>query len=393
MLLATGTAMGQQRQFGPLVHWGAAGAKDGLPTGYFKQVATGLLHSVGLRTDGTVAVWGGDPNSYGHLSGMPIGGGWIKVRAGYDHSVAMNQYGALYLWGNSYNGATTMPDPDRLFIDVAAGENFCVGIRADNLQLEAWGSDYCFGTGHNRPNGQFAMLDAAGHHVLLLKIDDVPDRLLGWGPLPPCPRPDPLDPCCPNSYNWNQWIVPAGVASDAWKFSAGHAHSLVVGFAGGLTAWGRNGWGEGSTTPITGCPSVCVIPPSGCNTTSCLKHPPSPFPSQVNDARGGYFHSVIQRTDGSLTGWGRNDDYQSDTPPGSFISFSSSYNHGVAISTCYANCDNSYSQPVITPADLTCWLERFNAGDPGADCDGNGVLNSNDYECYLALYNLGCNNP
>jgi hypothetical protein len=60
---------------------------------------------------------------------------------------------------------------------------------------------------------------------------------------------------------------------------------------------------------------------------------------------------------------------------------------------CYANCDGSTSQPVLTASDFTCFLSRFRAGDPWADCDqsgGNPALTASDFTCFLNLFRDGC---
>jgi DNA-binding beta-propeller fold protein YncE len=60
---------------------------------------------------------------------------------------------------------------------------------------------------------------------------------------------------------------------------------------------------------------------------------------------------------------------------------------------CYANCDNSTTQPVLNVADFTCFLQRFAAGESYANCDGSTqapVLNVADFTCYLQRFAVGC---
>ncbi|MBX3376593.1 MAG: hypothetical protein KF678_06270 [Phycisphaeraceae bacterium] len=62
-------------------------------------------------------------------------------------------------------------------------------------------------------------------------------------------------------------------------------------------------------------------------------------------------------------------------------------------STCYANCDGSTGNPVLTANDFQCFLNRYTAGDPWANCDGSTVppvLNINDFQCFLNKFAGGC---
>jgi hypothetical protein len=57
---------------------------------------------------------------------------------------------------------------------------------------------------------------------------------------------------------------------------------------------------------------------------------------------------------------------------------------------CYANCDASTSNPVLTANDFQCFLNRFAAGESYANCDGVGGLTANDFQCFLTAYAVGC---
>ncbi len=63
------------------------------------------------------------------------------------------------------------------------------------------------------------------------------------------------------------------------------------------------------------------------------------------------------------------------------------------LGTCYANCDNSTSQPVLNVLDFACFLNRFAANDLYANCDGSTtppVLNVLDFACFLNQFASGC---
>ncbi len=62
--------------------------------------------------------------------------------------------------------------------------------------------------------------------------------------------------------------------------------------------------------------------------------------------------------------------------------------------SCYANCDNSTTPPVLNVLDFTCFLNRFAAGNPLANCDGSTTpptLNVLDFTCFLNRFAAGCN--
>jgi hypothetical protein len=61
--------------------------------------------------------------------------------------------------------------------------------------------------------------------------------------------------------------------------------------------------------------------------------------------------------------------------------------------TCYANCDNSATPPVLNVADFVCFQERFVAGEAYANCDGSTVppvLNIADFVCFMQRFVAGC---
>lgn len=60
---------------------------------------------------------------------------------------------------------------------------------------------------------------------------------------------------------------------------------------------------------------------------------------------------------------------------------------------CYANCDCSTGAAALSPADFSCFLARYRAGDAAANCDqstATPVLTPSDFTCFLAKYRAGC---
>jgi hypothetical protein len=63
------------------------------------------------------------------------------------------------------------------------------------------------------------------------------------------------------------------------------------------------------------------------------------------------------------------------------------------IATCYANCDDSIVNPVLTPNDFACFLNRFADAASYANCDGSTgapALTPNDFQCFLNRFAGGC---
>lgn len=60
---------------------------------------------------------------------------------------------------------------------------------------------------------------------------------------------------------------------------------------------------------------------------------------------------------------------------------------------CYANCDGSSVQPVLTANDFQCFINKYASNDPYANCDGSTVepvLTANDFQCFINNYAGGC---
>ena len=67
-------------------------------------VAAGYSHTVALRNDGTVVAWGN--NEYGQVGdgGLSRLSGVLAVAAGFSHTVALKNDGTVWTWGGNGNG-------------------------------------------------------------------------------------------------------------------------------------------------------------------------------------------------------------------------------------------------------------------------------------------------
>jgi hypothetical protein len=70
-------------------------------------IAGGSLHSLALKSDGTVAAWG--DNTYGKTT-IPVGlSNVVAIAGGGDHNLALKSDGTVVAWGRSSEGQTTIP--------------------------------------------------------------------------------------------------------------------------------------------------------------------------------------------------------------------------------------------------------------------------------------------
>lgn len=62
----------------------------------------------------------------------------------------------------------------------------------------------------------------------------------------------------------------------------------------------------------------------------------------------------------------------------------------VGCPNCYANCDLSTRAPTLNVSDFICFLNKFAAKDPYANCTVDGAIDINDFVCFLNKFDAGC---
>ena len=146
---------------GTLAGWGWNDwGQTTVPTGTFTAVAAGYAFSLGIRTDGTLAGWG--ENGSGQTT-VP-GGTFTAIAGGFYHSLGIQSDGTLAGWGENGNGQTTVPAGT--FTAVAAGAFHSLGIKSDGT-LADWGwNEYGQTT---VPAGAFVAIAAGYAHSLGLR--------------------------------------------------------------------------------------------------------------------------------------------------------------------------------------------------------------------------------
>jgi hypothetical protein len=85
-------------------------------------VASGGIHSIALKRDGTVVGWGHDATPPAGLFGV------VAIASGHDHSIALKADGSMVSWGGIIPGP---PPGNSNYVAVSAGANFSIGMRSD----------------------------------------------------------------------------------------------------------------------------------------------------------------------------------------------------------------------------------------------------------------------
>ncbi len=338
-----------------------------------QRLAAGQYHSLGLKRDGSLWVWGannrgqlGDGTTANRKFPVQIMTGVKAVAAGLEHSLALKTDGTLWAWGENCYGqlgngkkdyqapayfdcvygyagtpsSTNNPNPVQILSDVvaiAAGEFHSLALKTDGT-LWAWGLN---------DNGQLgdktttmhltpvqvltgvAAIAAGERHSLAIKTAG---GLWAWG--------KNANGQIGDGTTYNR-TTPVSILAGAGSTAAGFAHSLALKTDGSLRAWGLNTsgqLGDGTTTEsrlpiqvLTGVTDVAAgwyhtlaiqtggsLSAWGSNGNGRLgdgttENRPSPvqiFAEGVTAMAGGGAHSLALKTDGTLWAWGRNSEGQ-----------------------------------------------------------------------------------
>jgi len=323
-------------------------------------VSTGEAHTIALEEGGTLWAWGnnandqlGDSTTTSRNAPVQVGTAtnWATVSAGGAHTVAVTTDGQLWAWGNNANGqlgngtTSTMFTPIQIgtasdWAHVSAGNSHTVAIRTDGT-LWAWG---------NRESGRIGQGQIWGSQTTPIQI---------------------------------------GAAANWAHVSAGDSHTVAITTTGELWAWGnrengRIGEGEATgnqTTPIqVGTDRIWATASAGASHTVAVTTTgelwawgnrengrigegettgSQTYPIQVGTATNwatasaGDAHTVAVRTDGTAWAWGNNTNGQ--LGDGTTIQRDVPVQIGALTSWAYISAGGSHAAATRTDGTLWAW--------------------------------------
>lgn len=257
---------------------------------YVTAVAAGSIHSLALRSDGTVWAWG--DNSSGQLgTGGPLP--WpskdepVRVGAGIPgfenikaiatggaHSLALKSDGTVWAWGNNANCQLGNGNPLLCGINSATPAKVQKIGGGDLINIGSVGAGFA----HS------------------LAIEKVSGKVWSWGNNSQGQLGDGTSGADKEYANKVFDVGGLGELSNIISIAAGDAHSVAANNAGNVFAWGLNNMGQlgnnnlgiGSNTPVKVKDSIGVD-------LSNIK--------TVAAGLDGH-HSLALRTDGKVLSWG-----------------------------------------------------------------------------------------
>jgi alpha-tubulin suppressor-like RCC1 family protein len=140
-------------------------------------IACGSTHDLALKSDGTVVGWL-TPNAvnYGQATNAAAATNIVAIAAGQYHSLGLRADGTVIGWGNP-DGTTAIPTTTaNATIAIAAGNGFSVALRTNGTVVE-WGTG---STSYPVPSNlsNVVAISASGTHTSALKNDGT---VVSWG--------------------------------------------------------------------------------------------------------------------------------------------------------------------------------------------------------------------
>ncbi|MFC5570452.1 PxKF domain-containing protein [Lysobacter yangpyeongensis] len=154
--------------------WGReVDGKTLVPPGLFRNLSGGLMHSCGVRADGTGACWGYD----GDGQTVPVLAperAFLAIQAGERHSCGFDSGLHIRCWGLDAELPYDPNEPGQLpefatFRALSVGAHHSCAIRTSG-RLFCWGADWS-GQLQNIPQGTFVAVSAGSSHTCAIRTD------------------------------------------------------------------------------------------------------------------------------------------------------------------------------------------------------------------------------
>jgi len=142
-----------------------------VPNSGFSDLKAGSTHLLALRTNGSICGWGS--NGYGQLNVPVPNSDYVEIAAGFDFSLGLKSDGSIIAWGHNQYGQCDVPEPNSNFIAIDACDACCLGLKSDG-SIVSWGLD----SDLPAQNSGFTSITAGYGHCLGIKEDG---SIVGWG--------------------------------------------------------------------------------------------------------------------------------------------------------------------------------------------------------------------
>ena len=224
---------------GSISQWGCTeyGEPAAPPSGAFLKVAAAEYTAMALKSDGSVHVWRPSivtPNS--QQTGVPGSGVFTDIACGTDHCLAIKNDGTITAWGENASGQCDVPalSGGETWIAIAAGNTFSVGLKKNGsvVTLVAWGT--YLGAIPSTPTlpVYWTKIAARQKNAMALKSDGTAE---GWGD-------NPVWFVDRTGGDTQQDTIPTGKNHDIKDIAVGWSYSVILTHLGSALSWGENIW-------------------------------------------------------------------------------------------------------------------------------------------------------